>query len=65
MVGAIWTHSDLTSVQRLMATAHLAQYLVHVLIILPDHPDSLLIVFKALPSFSFGPLGLVSLFPGC
>ncbi|MCK6579568.1 MAG: glycosyltransferase [Anaerolineae bacterium] len=63
ILGALWRSPALTLMQRLMATMHLAQYLVHVLVLILIILTPLLIALGALPSFSFGPLGLVSLFP--
>jgi cellulose synthase/poly-beta-1,6-N-acetylglucosamine synthase-like glycosyltransferase len=63
LIGRVWRANGLTLIQRLAATAHLAQYLVQALILFMVVCAPLLIAAGALPAADLGVLGLVGLVP--
>lgn len=63
LILPVWLTPQLTIPQRLMATMHLAQYLIHVLIILLIILTPILILTHTLPKVNIGPLGIVGIFP--
>ena len=63
LILPVWRSPRLSLVQRLMATMHLAQYLIHVLIITLIVLTPILIWTRALPKVNIGPLGIVGIFP--
>lgn len=63
LMRPIWTHPRLSFMQRLMATMHVCQYLVHPLIILMLLVTPLLLITDRMDGLFLGPLGLVALGP--
>ncbi|MBE2269852.1 MAG: glycosyltransferase [Anaerolinea sp.] len=59
----VWTHPRLTLMQKLMATMHLAQYLVHPVIIVMILVTPPLLLTGAFKNISLGWLGIVGLGP--
>ncbi|MFN8379361.1 MAG: glycosyltransferase [Anaerolineae bacterium] len=63
LMRPIWTHPRLSLMQRLMATMHVCQYLVHPLIILMLLVTPALLIADKMDGLFLGPLGLVALGP--
>jgi len=63
LIVPLWRHPKLTLMQRVMGTMHLAQYLVHALILALIVITPFLILSGNLPLINVGPLSLVGLFP--
>lgn len=63
LMRPIWTHPQLSFAQRLMATLHLGQYLVHPVIVLLLLITPPLLVTQSLNQLPLGPLGLAGLGP--
>lgn len=63
LMRPIWTHRKLTFMQRLMATLHLGQYLVHPVIVLLLLITPPLIVTGSLNELPLGSLGIAGLGP--
>lgn len=63
LMRPIWTHPRLSFMQRLMATMHVCQYLVHPLIILMLLVTPILLIADRMDGLFLGPLGLVALGP--
>ncbi len=63
LIRPIWTHPHLSLMQRLMATMHVGQYLVHPLIVLMLLVTPLLLATGRMNSLFLGPLGIVALGP--
>ncbi len=63
LLGPVWHHPRLTLMQRLMATMHLSQYLVHPVIIVVILLTPMLLITQSLQHLNLGVLGMVSLGP--
>jgi cellulose synthase/poly-beta-1,6-N-acetylglucosamine synthase-like glycosyltransferase len=63
LIRPIWTHPRLSIMQRLMATMHVCQYLVHPLIITMLLVTPILLLTGRMDGLYLGPLGLVALGP--
>lgn len=63
LIRPIWTHPRLSLMQRLMATMHVGQYLVHPLIVLMLLVTPILLATGRMNSLFLGPLGIVALGP--
>ncbi len=59
----VWRHPGLTLMQRLMATMHLAQYVVHPIIILVILLTPPLLIAHSLQQLNLGVLGMASIAP--
>lgn len=63
LIRPIWTHRRLTLMQRLMATMHVCQYLVHPLIVLMLLVTPALLITNRMNSLLLWPLGIFALGP--
>lgn len=63
LIKPVWTHPRLTLAQRLMATMHLCQYLVHPVIVLLLLLAPPLLLLGELQRMPLGFLGFLSIFP--
>jgi cellulose synthase/poly-beta-1,6-N-acetylglucosamine synthase-like glycosyltransferase len=63
LLRPIWTHARLSFMQRLMATMHVCQYLVHPLIITMLLLSPALLLSDRMSGLHLGPLGVVALGP--
>jgi len=63
LMGPVWRHPRLTLAQRIMATLHLSQYLVHPVIMLMILLTPPLLIAHAIQQIGLGALGIVGLGP--